>query len=235
MIEGGGQPTPVIDRFYFKSIYFREPSGVLFEIATIGPGFTVRRAARDARRVALAAAELRAVPRAGRADPHAAAEPARGTLRVIVRERPADGDAAGALVLFHGRGADENDLFPLLDVLDPGAAAGRLLPARAAVAAAGRRALVHRAAGRLSGRADLHVVVCGGLRVARLAAARADRARRLLAGLRDVARAGAGRRAAAAGGDLRLLGVHPGGRGLVAGRRASAAAGRAGARRRSIR
>ena len=30
----------MIDRFYFKSIYFREPSGVLFEIATIGPGFT---------------------------------------------------------------------------------------------------------------------------------------------------------------------------------------------------
>jgi glyoxalase family protein len=41
VIEGGGQPTPVIDRFYFKSIYFREPSGVLFEIATLGPGFTV--------------------------------------------------------------------------------------------------------------------------------------------------------------------------------------------------
>jgi len=40
VIEGGGRPTPVIDRFYFKSIYFREPSGVLFEIATIGPGFT---------------------------------------------------------------------------------------------------------------------------------------------------------------------------------------------------
>ncbi len=40
VIEGGGHPTPVIDRFYFKSIYFREPSGVLFEIATIGPGFT---------------------------------------------------------------------------------------------------------------------------------------------------------------------------------------------------
>jgi glyoxalase family protein len=30
----------VIDRFYFRSIYFREPSGVLFEIATLGPGFT---------------------------------------------------------------------------------------------------------------------------------------------------------------------------------------------------
>ncbi len=32
--------TEIIDRFYFKSVYFREPSGVLFEIATIGPGFT---------------------------------------------------------------------------------------------------------------------------------------------------------------------------------------------------
>ena len=38
---------------------------------------------------------------------------------MIVRERPADGDALGALVLLHGRGADEHDLFPLLDVLDP--------------------------------------------------------------------------------------------------------------------
>jgi phospholipase/carboxylesterase len=38
---------------------------------------------------------------------------------VIVAERPAAGDPAGALVLFHGRGADEHDLFPLLDVLDP--------------------------------------------------------------------------------------------------------------------
>jgi glyoxalase family protein len=40
-IEAGAHPTPVIDRFYFKSIYFREPSGVLFEIATLGPGFSV--------------------------------------------------------------------------------------------------------------------------------------------------------------------------------------------------
>jgi glyoxalase family protein len=38
--EAGAQPTPVIDRYYFRSIYFREPSGVLFEIATVGPGFT---------------------------------------------------------------------------------------------------------------------------------------------------------------------------------------------------
>lgn len=38
---------------------------------------------------------------------------------MIVRERPASGEAEGALVLFHGRGADEHDLFPLLDALDP--------------------------------------------------------------------------------------------------------------------
>ena len=36
----GARPTPVIDRFWFRSIYFREPSGVLFELATMGPGFT---------------------------------------------------------------------------------------------------------------------------------------------------------------------------------------------------
>jgi glyoxalase family protein len=41
VIAAGAAPTPVIDRFYFRSIYFREPSGVLFELATLGPGFTV--------------------------------------------------------------------------------------------------------------------------------------------------------------------------------------------------
>src|SRR5262249_10937272 len=39
--QAGARRTPVIDRFYFKSVYFREPSGVLFEIASIGPGFAV--------------------------------------------------------------------------------------------------------------------------------------------------------------------------------------------------
>src|SRR5205085_3277570 len=39
--RAGAHPTPVIERFYFRSVYFREPSGVLFEIATIGPGFAV--------------------------------------------------------------------------------------------------------------------------------------------------------------------------------------------------
>ena len=37
----GLRPSPIIDRFWFRSIYFREPSGVLFEIATLGPGFSL--------------------------------------------------------------------------------------------------------------------------------------------------------------------------------------------------
>jgi len=41
VLEGGSRPTPVIDRFWFKSVYFPEPGGVLFELATEGPGFAV--------------------------------------------------------------------------------------------------------------------------------------------------------------------------------------------------
>lgn len=39
--RGGASATPVIDRFWFKSVYFKEPGGVLFELATEGPGFAV--------------------------------------------------------------------------------------------------------------------------------------------------------------------------------------------------
>jgi glyoxalase family protein len=39
--RAGMHPTPVIDRFWFRSVYFREPNGVLFELATLGPGFSV--------------------------------------------------------------------------------------------------------------------------------------------------------------------------------------------------
>ncbi|HJR54805.1 MAG TPA: ring-cleaving dioxygenase [Gemmatimonadota bacterium] len=39
-VESSGlQPTPVIDRFWFRSVYFKEPGGTLFELATDGPGF----------------------------------------------------------------------------------------------------------------------------------------------------------------------------------------------------
>ena len=39
--SAGRRPTEVIDRFWFKSVYFLEPGGVLFELATDGPGFAV--------------------------------------------------------------------------------------------------------------------------------------------------------------------------------------------------
>src|SRR5437899_1417214 len=40
-VEGGAHPTPVIDRFWFKSVYFREPGGVLFRAGDGRPGFGV--------------------------------------------------------------------------------------------------------------------------------------------------------------------------------------------------
>jgi glyoxalase family protein len=39
VLAAGAPATPVIDRFWFRSVYFREPSGVLFELATFSPGF----------------------------------------------------------------------------------------------------------------------------------------------------------------------------------------------------
>jgi glyoxalase family protein len=41
LVRQGLQVTEVLDRCYFQSIYFREPGGILFEVATIGPGFTI--------------------------------------------------------------------------------------------------------------------------------------------------------------------------------------------------
>ncbi len=41
LVARGLRVTPVMDRQYFRSIYFREPGGVLYEVATIPPGFTV--------------------------------------------------------------------------------------------------------------------------------------------------------------------------------------------------
>ena len=40
LIRAGRDVTEVRDRTYFQSIYFREPGGVLFEVATMAPGFT---------------------------------------------------------------------------------------------------------------------------------------------------------------------------------------------------
>jgi glyoxalase family protein len=47
IIKIGLNPTPVIDRTYFHSVYFREPGGILFEIATDPPGFTLDQKVED--------------------------------------------------------------------------------------------------------------------------------------------------------------------------------------------
>ena len=47
IVQAGLDATPVIDRFYFHSVYFREPGGVLFEIATNPPGFTIDESEED--------------------------------------------------------------------------------------------------------------------------------------------------------------------------------------------
>ena len=41
VMGAGLGPTPVIDRHYFRSVYFREPGGVLYELATNPPGFAI--------------------------------------------------------------------------------------------------------------------------------------------------------------------------------------------------
>ena len=185
---------------------------MLFEIATIGPGFTADEPLETLGESLSLPPNFEQYRDQVERILDAAPEPARGTLRVIVRERPAAGEADGALVLFHGRGADEHDLFPLLDVLDPERRLDGYCPrGPLSLPPGGAHWYVVPRVG-YPDPPTFSRVVCGGCRVARLAAARAGRARRVLAGVRDGARAGARRGPAAAGRDLRLLGVHPGGR-----------------------
>ena len=47
LVRGGFNISPIMDRNYFHSIYFREPGGVLFELATDNPGFTIDESAEN--------------------------------------------------------------------------------------------------------------------------------------------------------------------------------------------
>ena len=73
LIERGVRVTEILDRQYFKSIYFREPGGVLFEIATDAPGFDVDEPLLELGSHAQAAAVAGARPRADRGRAAAAA------------------------------------------------------------------------------------------------------------------------------------------------------------------
>ena len=146
----------MIDRFWFRSIYFREPSGVLFEIATLGPGFGVDEDPEhlgeklilppflEDQREQIEAVLTPVV------NPRVAA--ARMSDELVHRLREPAGEPEGALILNHGRGADENDLYGLLDELDPERRLLGVTTGRPAHRHPARRApLVPGAAGRLPG------------------------------------------------------------------------------------
>ena len=128
--EPTGVPNSgVIDRHYFHSIYFREPSGVLFEIADDGPGFTVDVPLEQLGSVRDPAAAARAAPRGDRAPAHAAARPPCGVGRhPLGGADPEDrGDSLGVALDDRGapqRNAARHDDRPVpsrgVTVLEPG-------------------------------------------------------------------------------------------------------------------
>jgi predicted esterase/catechol 2,3-dioxygenase-like lactoylglutathione lyase family enzyme len=146
--KAGLHPTPVIDRNYFHSVYFREPGGVLFELATNPPGFAIDEPVeRLGERLMLPhqyeahRAEIEAVlpPIHLPVAPAAASMFANTTgpedvsgdaLGFVHRYIPptAGAERAGSttLLLLHGTGGDEDDLIPLGRALLPGA--GMLSP-----------------------------------------------------------------------------------------------------------
>jgi predicted esterase/catechol 2,3-dioxygenase-like lactoylglutathione lyase family enzyme len=139
----GLDPTPVIDRQYFHSVYFREPGGVLFELATDPPGFAIDEPKerlgqrlmlppqyephRPQLEAALPPIHL-PVPaaEADRLSAHGGPEDVGGDVLGFVHRylSPAAGaELAGSttLLLLHGTGGTEDDLVPLGRALLPGA------------------------------------------------------------------------------------------------------------------
>jgi predicted esterase len=146
--DAGLHATPVIDRHYFHSVYFREPGGILYELATNPPGFAIDEPVeRLGERLMLPAqyepnrAEIEAIlPRihlpvpaaaasaiADSAGPEDVSGDALGYIHRYVPPESGSELAGGTtLLLLHGTGGDENDLLPLGRTLLAGA--GMLSP-----------------------------------------------------------------------------------------------------------
>jgi predicted esterase/catechol 2,3-dioxygenase-like lactoylglutathione lyase family enzyme len=143
VVSSGMHPTGVLDRKYFRSVYFREPGGVLFELATQGPGFVVDEpveqlgsrltlpdqleAERDTIEANLPPIHLPSHARgesvfAETTGPEDVSGDALGYVHKYVPP-PAGSELAGSttLLLLHGTGGDESDLMPLGRALLPGA------------------------------------------------------------------------------------------------------------------
>ncbi len=131
LAKGGLAPTPQVDRQYFRSVYFREPGGALFEVATDPPGFTVDEPIDELGGVLKLPPQyegmrgrLEAVlpplhlPTSVQAEKRATFEGPQ--LGFIHRWLPKEG-ADETLLLLHGTGGDENDLVPLGQTLHPDA------------------------------------------------------------------------------------------------------------------
>ena len=115
----GLRPTGVIDRQYFRSVYFREPGGVLFELATDPPGFAADEPADSL------GTSLKLPPQYGpqREEIERGLDPLlppRGDGPIFAHRWKAGGNGR-TLLMLHGTGGDEFDLLPLASKLDPAA------------------------------------------------------------------------------------------------------------------
>jgi len=132
LAEMGIPASGLVERLYFRSVYFRIPGGILLELATDGPGFTV-----DEPMVALGSSLVLPPQHEGRREqiearlpslePAAESRPSGEdhpsdprVLHQAIYYRPASERLKGSLLALHGTGGSERDLPPLLRTVAPG-------------------------------------------------------------------------------------------------------------------